>query len=67
MNIRLILRETMQKRGITQHQLSEMTGIPQSGISSLLSSKRIDLPKLSKICKAIGIENIEEIFEINSK
>lgn len=55
------LRKVMYKKGITQIELSEMTGITQQTISLYMSGKRLPgFYNVDKIAKALGC-SIEEL------
>ena len=50
------LKEMRQKRGITQVELAEKLGVPQSFISKYESGERqLDILELREICQRFGI------------
>ena len=52
----LLLKETRQKRGVTQVELAEKLGVPQSFVSKYESGERqLDILELRQICHFIGI------------
>jgi len=52
----LLLKELRQKQGITQVELSEKLGVPQSFVSKYESGERqLDILELREICHFIGI------------
>ncbi len=58
-----IIKNGRLHKGMTQTQLSLLTGIPQPDISLIeLGKKNITLEKLLKICKILGIKNISLEF-----
>lgn len=57
------LRELLKERGLTQGQLSEMTGIPQASISRFDKNEQHLDWHLFSIAKALGI-SVEKLFEI---
>jgi transcriptional regulator with XRE-family HTH domain len=57
------LRELLKERGLTQGQLSEMTGIPQASISRFDKNEQHLDWHLFSIAKALNL-CIEDLFEI---
>lgn len=57
------LSEILKERGLTQTQLSEMTGIPQGSLSRFDKNNRHDSTHLISIARALEI-NIEDLFHI---
>jgi len=56
------IREIMKKRGLTQEELSEMTGIDQSTLSKIINEKKtITLATAQRISSALGF-SIESIW-----
>ncbi|MHB8778561.1 MAG: helix-turn-helix domain-containing protein [Anaerolineales bacterium] len=52
----LLLKELRQKRGVTQVELAEKLGVPQSFVSKYESGERqLDVLELRQICQFIGI------------
>lgn len=64
--ITIRLNEVMQKRGLTQVMLADMTGIRQAAISEMANNmrKQINLPTLIKIADALEIDDISELMTI---
>ena len=54
--LRQVLKSIRTDAGLTQQQLAERLGVPQSFISKYESGeRRLDLVELRDICKALGI------------
>ncbi|MBU7317284.1 helix-turn-helix domain-containing protein [Paenibacillus oleatilyticus] len=64
--VRLRLKEIMEQRGLTQIQLSELSGVRQSAISEMSRNVReqISLIHLAKLADALNIDNINEFLVI---
>jgi putative transcriptional regulator len=64
--LKLHLKEIMAERGITQMELSEMTGIQQSTISRWVRSylESVHLETLQKICHALDVSVEDIIVEV---
>lgn len=62
--IELKVKEAIEKRGITQKKLSEMSGIRESTISDIVRGTRtvINFEHLSKIAEALEISDITELI-----
>ncbi|MNN23927.1 Helix-turn-helix domain protein [compost metagenome] len=58
------LTEIREERGLTQLQLSEMSGVPQGSISRFDSNSRHEATHLFAIARALGI-SVEELFTVN--
>ena len=57
MDIREIIKVEMQRRGVTQVELQEMTGILQHRISEYMTGKRdVNAETLQKILEALKLE-----------
>lgn len=56
----------LETRGITQKELSQMTGIQESTLSFLARNRRdkINTEHLSKIMEALNITSFDEILEL---
>ena len=56
--IKVILNDTLEKRGKTQYWLAKKTGIAQSTLSNLCANKtsKIDFLVLQKICNALDCD-----------
>src|SRR5699024_8674743 len=65
----LHLKRRMAERGLTQTQLSEMTGIRQATISQLSRGhiERLHLPTLEKIAWALDIDDITKLITFESE
>lgn len=63
--IRLKLKEVLESRGITQKELSSITGINEATISSMCrdTGTSINKNRLAKIMDALGVKEISEIIE----
>lgn len=65
------LKRRMAERGLTQMQLSEMSGVRQATISQLSRghTERLHVPSLEKIAWAMGIEDLSQLltFEAESE
>lgn len=63
--IRLKLKEVLRKKGMTQKELSEISGINETTISFMSrdTSSVINKENLAKIMKALDIQDISEIIE----
>ncbi|MED4569090.1 helix-turn-helix transcriptional regulator [Brevibacillus agri] len=70
LKIKIKLKEVLKDRGITQVQLSEMSGVNQARISQLCKEdrKEVNLEMLSKIASALNISDISQLvqFEVVS-
>lgn len=60
------LQKILDEKKITQTKLAEMTKIKQCSISNLCANKksRIGFDLILKICVALDIDNLDEMFEI---
>lgn len=65
--IKVILNDTLKKRGKSQYWLAKESGISQSALSNMCANKttRIDFSLLQKICNILDCE-ISDII-INEK
>jgi len=51
------IREIMHKKGLTQKDLSRLTGIPQNDISKIINDRKdIYLTTAQKIARAVGVK-----------
>ena len=64
--LRCNLQEVLDEKKITQTELSEMTGIAQGSISKLCANKksRLGFDTILKICEALDINDLDELFSI---
>ena len=68
--LQALLREVRQEAGLRQIDLAKRLGQPQSFISKYESGeRRLDLPELQEVCKAIGVPLTEFVrkFEDSQK
>lgn len=65
MKVKILLKEAMKKRNLTQMQLSELSGVRQAAISELYRNARqeINLIMLSKLATAMNIKDISELLQ----
>lgn len=63
MNVKPRLLSLLKERGITQTQLSEMSGVPQGSISRFDRNTRHESSHLIAIAHALNVR-IEDLFEI---
>lgn len=64
----LLLKEIRQKRGITQVELAEKIGVPQSFVSKYESGERqLDILELRQICQIIEISFDNFIRQLEEK
>ena len=65
--IRLRVKEALDNRGMTQKKLAEMSGVRESTISDIVRGTRtvINFEHLSKIAKALEIEDIRELIDFD--
>ncbi|WP_025720055.1 helix-turn-helix domain-containing protein [Paenibacillus sp. 1-18] len=66
--IRVKLNEVMTQRGLTQTQLSELSGVRQAAISEMSRNIReqINLKTLVKIADALEIDDISELLALEN-
>ncbi|WP_149093899.1 helix-turn-helix domain-containing protein [Paenibacillus terrae] len=65
LKIRIKLKEILKKKGITQKQLEELSGVSQARISKLSSDDRqeVNLLMLEKIAHALEIKDISVLMQ----
>ena len=52
-----VLREVRKQRGLTQLELADLLGKPQSYVSKYESGeRRLDLPEIERVCQAVDVE-----------
>lgn len=58
------LKEILKQKGISQYRLSQMTGVPQSTITSIkkCENKSVILATIYEICSGINME-LKEFFD----
>lgn len=64
--VRIKLKEVLEERGITQKQLSDLTGIAQPSISMVCRNSKtvINLGYLAKFVEILGIKDIRNLVEL---
>ena len=63
-----LLKEIRQKRGITQVELAEKLGVPQSFVSKYESGERqLNILELRQICQLIGISFDNFVRQLEEK
>lgn len=67
--VKLKVKEAIEKRGITQKRLAEMSGIRESTISDIVRGTRtvINFEHLSKIAETLEVSNITELIDFEPK
>lgn len=64
----LLLKEIRQKHGVTQVELAEKIGVPQSFVSKYETGERqLDILELRQICQFIGISFDNFIRQLEEK
>lgn len=63
------VKEAIEKRGITQKRLAELSGIRESTISDIVRGTRtvINFEHLSKIAEALEVDDITELIDFERK
>lgn len=68
MVLKLRLKEVLETRGMTQKDLSDMTGLRPNTISEMVKNTRdtINRENVGIVAKALGISNVSELlyFEV---
>lgn len=64
--VRLKLKEILERRGMTQKELAEMTGLREATISELANNTRNVYNKnhLAILIKALNVQNLDELMEL---
>ncbi len=63
-----LLKEIRQKSGVTQVELAEKLGVPQSFVSKYESGERqLDILELRQICHFIGISFDNFVYQLEEK
>lgn len=67
--VKLKVKEAIEKRGITQKKLAEISGIRESTISDIVRGTRtvINFEHLSKIAEALEVNNITELIDFETE
>ena len=64
----LLLKEIRQKHGVTQAELAEKLGVPQSFVSKYETGERqLDILELRQICQLIGISFDNFVRQLEEK
>ncbi|MDN9010058.1 helix-turn-helix domain-containing protein [Brevibacillus laterosporus] len=65
MKIHIKLADLLKERGVSQRELSRLTGIRVSSINEMCNNETIRLPldNLAKICEVLGVE-ITDVLEL---
>ncbi|MCR8938779.1 helix-turn-helix transcriptional regulator [Brevibacillus laterosporus] len=65
MKVHIKLGVLLKERGISQRELSRLTGIRVSSINEMCNNETVRLPldNLAKICEVLGVE-ITDILEL---
>nr|WP_208407413.1 helix-turn-helix transcriptional regulator [Amycolatopsis granulosa] len=60
------MRELRKEAGLTQVQVAERLGVPQSFVSKYeTGERRLDVIELIKVCRTLGIAPIEVISQLD--
>jgi len=63
-----LLKEIRQKNGITQVELAQKLGVPQSFVSKYESGERqLDILELRQICQLIGVSFDNFVHQLEEK
>ena len=63
-----LLKEIRQKNGVTQVELAQKLGVPQSFVSKYESGERqLDILELRQICQLIGISFDNFVLQLEEK
>ncbi len=63
-----LLRQTRERQEVTQEQLAERWGVTQSFVSKCeRGDRRIDVIELQAICRALGVDFIEFMVELQER
>ena len=65
MKIHIKLADLLKERGISQRELSRLTGIRVSSINEMCNNETVRLPldNLAKICEVLGV-GITDVLEL---
>ncbi|ERM19211.1 transcriptional regulator [Brevibacillus laterosporus] len=68
MKIHIKLADLLKERGISQRELSRLTGIRVSSINEMCNNETVRLPlnNLAKICEVLGI-GITDVLELSNE
>lgn len=63
--IKLMIKELLEEKGITQKKLSQISGVRESTISDIVRGTRtvINYEHLSKIAEALNVTDIKELID----
>lgn len=69
MKLQLKLKRLIAEKGLTQLQLSEITGLRQASISELINMRRrsINIDHLERVLSALGVDDVYRVFDIEEK
>ncbi|WP_178023063.1 helix-turn-helix transcriptional regulator [uncultured Paenibacillus sp.] len=62
----LVVKNLLKERGLTQKELSKLTGMREATVSRLARGfvDRVELEQISKIANALNITDISEILKL---
>lgn len=65
-SVKLLIKEIIEEKGISQKRLSEISGVRESTISDIIRGNRtvINFDHLSKIAEALEIDDISKLIRI---
>lgn len=66
MHLTIRLSEVLKERGMTQKQLSELTGIRPAAISEICNNQRTSINRehIEKIADCLGIQDVRDIIRL---
>ena len=67
--VKVKLKDLINEKGITQKELSKMSGVRESTICDIVRSKKtgINFEHLAKIATALKIKDIREIIDLEKE
>lgn len=65
LKMKIRLKEVLKERRVTQKQLEELSGVPQSKISVMCNNKlqELNIGNLERIACSLGIKDVSEILQ----
>jgi len=68
MRAKVVLQDVLDKKSMSQHQLSKMTGIPQPAINLMCQNKAVRFPlnRLAIICETLECQ-ISDILTLEKE
>lgn len=68
-SVSIKLKDILEKKGMTQKHLSELSGVRESTISDIVRGSRtvINFTHLAKIAEALEVEDIREIIDLSKE